>query len=100
MELIFRYLLLAAIIISSVLSVYYSFKSRRKTDVTERSYFGALNNIYMGISTMLVASLLVILFSSSTLKVVIAALAFLLGLFNTFAGSRNYSRLKKIREQS
>ncbi|MBW7459311.1 YtpI family protein [Paenibacillus sepulcri] len=86
-----HWLLLALIVLTSVLSVTFSFKSRRSADPRTRGMNAARTNICMGIMLVLIALFFMLAYSGSTIKVVFGALFIVLGLFNLFAGLRNHS---------
>ncbi|MWC27003.1 YtpI family protein [Paenibacillus sp. MMS18-CY102] len=88
---VLQWILFAGIILTSVLSVINSFKSRRAKSVAERGLHGARTNIYMGIMLMLIALIQMLMYSGSTLRVIVGAVFLVMGLFNLFAGLRNRS---------
>jgi hypothetical protein len=53
-------------------------------------------NMSMGFMLIFISLIQMFLFSGSTLRVVIGALFFLLGLFNLFAGLRNHSHYTRL----
>ena len=92
-----HWLLIILICLTSVLSVVFSFKARRSSAIRLRGIYGARLNICMGIMLVLIALFFMLLFSGSTVKVIIGALFIVMGLFNLFAGLRNhgvYSSMK------
>ena len=91
MILVLQWALLALVAVLSALTVRYSFKSRRAGDPRLRGLYGARMNISMGSMVIGIACLYMLLFSGSTLKVIVGAVLILLGLFNIFAGLRNYA---------
>jgi hypothetical protein len=93
---VLQWLSMAGITVSLILTVFYSYKSRRSADGRLRGLFAARMNICMGIMLLFI-SLIQIFYPGSTLRVIIGAIFMLLGLFNLFAGIRNhgyFSRLK------
>jgi hypothetical protein len=84
------------IIVTCVLSASYSFRSRRANDGLLRGLHTSKMNISMGLMLIFIAIIQMFLFSGSSLRVVIGALFFLLGLFNLFAGLRNYSQFTRL----
>lgn len=90
-------IILALIVVASlVMSAYYSFKSRRTADGRWRGLYASRMNINMGLMLIFLSILLLLMFSGSSVRVVVSSLFLLLGLFNLFAGIRNrsyYSRL-------
>lgn len=92
-----QYILYFGVVLSSVLSVYYSFKYRRETDAKKRGLFTARMNICMGVMLVCIAVVQLYLFADSSIRVVVGSAFLLIGLFNLFAGIRNhsvYTRLK------
>lgn len=83
--------LIVTIAASSVMSVVFSFKSRRSADLKSRGVYAARTNICMGITLILLAFVQMLMFSGSTLRLIVGAVFLLLGLFNLFAGMRNHS---------
>jgi uncharacterized membrane protein len=93
---ILQWTLAVLIIATSAGSVYFSYRSRRTADPKRRGLYAARMNICMGLMLLFIALIQMLLFSGSTLRVIVGALFMLLGLFNLFAGLRNhayYSRL-------
>ncbi|GMK38471.1 hypothetical protein PCCS19_15250 [Paenibacillus sp. CCS19] len=93
---ILHWLLTIAIIVTSVVSVTYSFKARRSPDPIVRGLNGARTNISMGAMLIMIALFQMLAFSGSTLKVVIGAVLLVLGVFNIFAGLRNQSTYRQL----
>jgi hypothetical protein len=94
---IVEWVIIAGIIFTSVLSVFFSFKSRRSGEPRIKGLYSARMNITMGVMLLLVASIQIFMYTASTLQVVIGSMFALLGLFNLFAGIRNhgmYSSMK------
>ncbi|TFE27837.1 YtpI family protein [Cohnella luojiensis] len=86
----------ALIIVTCFLSALYSFRSRRTNDGLQRGLYASKMNISMGLMLIFIAIIQMFLFSGSSLRVVIGALFFLLGLFNLFAGMRNRSHFTRL----
>lgn len=91
MDQLLQWLLLPCIIITLVLSVVFSFKSRRGTDAKLRGVNAAKMNISMGFMLMFIALVQLFLSNESTVRIVIGSLFLVLGVFNLFAGLRNLS---------
>ena len=83
--------LIAAVVVSSALSVYFSFRSRRADTVKQSGIYAARMNICMGIMLISIALIQILLFDTSTVRVIVGSVFLLLGLFNLFAGLRNHS---------
>ncbi|MBA9087421.1 hypothetical protein FHR92_003906 [Fontibacillus solani] len=83
------YVLYAGLIISSIGSIFYSFKSRRALDPIVRGKSSAKMNIFMGFMLIILALIQMFMYSGSTVRVVVGALFMVLGAFNIFAGIRN-----------
>lgn len=88
---VLMYILYAGLILSSIMSVVYSFKSRRSTDPVVRGSSSAKMNIWMGFMLIILSITQMFIFSGSTLRVIIGAVFMVLGAFNIFAGIRNNS---------
>lgn len=94
-----HWVIVVVIICMSLMSVYFSYKSRRASNARERGIFGARLNICMGTSLVFVALFMMLAFSGSTVKVIICGLIIVIGLFNLFAGLRNNSIYSSMRGQ-
>ncbi|RUS44547.1 YtpI family protein [Cohnella sp. AR92] len=90
----------ALVIVTSVLSVFYSYRSRRNSDAVMRGLYGAKMNICLGLTLILLALIQMLLFSGSTLRVIVGSIFFVMGLFNLFAGMRNHSHFTKHRSSA
>lgn len=91
MDQLMQWLLVPGFVITSVLSVIFSFKSRRSTDKRTRGIFAARMNVSMGIMLLFIAAIQLFMSGESTLRIVIGAIFIVLGIFNLFAGLRNLS---------
>ncbi|WP_424768069.1 YtpI family protein [Paenibacillus sp. sgz302251] len=89
MDQLMQWVLAPGIFLTLVLSVTYSFKSRRTKDKRERGILAAKTNICMGLMLLFIALVQLFLSGESTLRIVIGAVFMVLGLFNLFAGLRN-----------
>lgn len=92
-----QWILGLAVVLTSVLSVYFSFRSRRSRDPIDRGLYGARMNVSIGLALVFLALIQMVLFSGSTLRVIVGALFMVTGLFNLFAGMRNHSHFTKHR---
>lgn len=88
---VLQWTLLALVAVLSAVTVRYSFRARRAVDPRLRALNAARMNISMGAMVIAIACLYMLLFSGSTLKVIVGAVLILLGLFNIFAGLRNHA---------
>lgn len=84
------------IILSSLSSVVFSFRSRRSRDVRLRGLYAARMNISMGIMLIFIALFQMVIFSGSSIRVVVGSVFLLLGLFNLFAGARNHGHFRRM----
>ncbi|TYP71175.1 YtpI family protein [Paenibacillus methanolicus] len=91
MEIALHWVLIIAIIAVSVCSVTFSFKARRSSDARVRGLNTSLMNVCMGVMLMLLSLFFLLLYSGSTVKVIVSTLLIIIGLFNLFAGLRNHS---------
>lgn len=92
-----QWLFAPGIIITLILSVIFSFRSRRSADARTRGIFSARMNISMGVMLLFISLVQLFLSGESTLRIVIGAVFMVIGVFNLFAGLRNlaaYSRAK------
>jgi hypothetical protein len=95
-----QWILIAGIVVTSVISVFYSFKSRRSSDPRMRALNAARMNISMGVMLLFISLIQMFMYSGSTLRVIIGSIFMLLGLFNIFAGLRNRSIIRAAMERS
>ncbi|TBL75063.1 YtpI family protein [Paenibacillus thalictri] len=86
-----RTILFALIIVSLVISVYFSFRYRREADPKRRGIYASKMNIAMGIMLMIIAITQLFFFTDSITRRIFGTVCLLLGLFNLFSGIRNYS---------
>jgi ABC-type spermidine/putrescine transport system permease subunit II len=84
------------IFVPLILSVYYSFKSRRSQDPKLRGIYSARMNMAMGAMLIVIAVSQLFFFTDSNMRRVFGTICLLLGLFNLFAGLRNYSAFNKL----
>jgi len=89
------YVFYAAITVSCVLSVVFSFKARRAVDPNVRGLNAARMNLSMGALLVLAAIVQLLLFEPDTARIVVGTLFLLVGLFNVFAGFRNYGHFMR-----
>lgn len=89
------YVMYAILIVSSVCSIVFSIKSRRSLDARIRGLSQAKMNISMGFMLIVLALIQMLMFSGSTVRVVVGALFMVLGAFNIFAGIRNYGLISR-----
>lgn len=87
---------LAFILVAVLLgfSFYYSYKTRRQADPDMRGLLQAKQNMAMGLMLTVLSVYPLYLMPGSTIRVLIGALFLVLGLFNLFAGIRNYAVYK------
>ncbi|GGG26497.1 YtpI family protein [Paenibacillus abyssi] len=88
---IVQWLLIAGILASLLLTVFFSTKSRRSKDHRARGLYTARMNICMGIMLVLMSLIQMVMFSGSTVRVIVGSVFLVLGLFNLFAGLRNHT---------
>lgn len=90
----------AIVAVTAVLSLFFSFRSRRSADPIDRGLNASRMNISIGLMLIFLALIQMVLFSGSTLRVVVGAVFLLLGLFNLFAGMRNHALFTKHRSSA
>ncbi|MBB3108272.1 uncharacterized membrane protein YhaH (DUF805 family) [Paenibacillus phyllosphaerae] len=91
METALHWVLILTICAVSVCSVTFSFKARRSADARVRGLNQSLMNVCMGVMLVLLSLLFLLMYSGSTVKVIVSTLLIVIGLFNLFAGLRNHS---------
>jgi hypothetical protein len=89
--------LYVGVVIASVFSVVFSIASRRASNPKSRGMHTARMNVSMGLLLVLLAFVQFILFEPDTIRIVLGSLFLLLGLFNGFAGIRNYGIFIKMK---
>ncbi|XEC96458.1 YtpI family protein [Paenibacillus tarimensis] len=96
---VLQWLLIAGIIAMLLLTVFFSMKSRRSRDVKFRGLNAARMNICMGVMLVLLSLIQMVMFSGSSVRVIVGSLFLVLGLFNLFAGLRNHSIYGTMKEK-
>lgn len=86
--------------VTAVLSLVFSYRSRRASDPILRGLNASRMNISIGLMLIFLALIQMVLFSGSTLRVIVGAVFLLMGLFNLFAGLRNHSYFTKHRSSA
>lgn len=89
-----------AILATLILSVGFSFRSRRSADPVLRGLLAARMNICLGLMLILLALLQMFIYSGSTLRVIVGSVFLVLGIFNLFAGLRNHAFFTKRRSSA
>lgn len=95
---IIQWFLIAGICVTSALSVYFSFRSRRLVDFRKKGAAAAKMNVSMGFMLLLIAFVQMFLFTASSLRLIVGAVFLLLGLFNIFSGLRSLSVFRGIKD--
>ncbi|SHE14667.1 Uncharacterised protein [Chlamydia abortus] len=91
----YHYFLFFLVLATLAASVLYSIRYRTRRDPQTKRIEAAKMNISMGFMLIFVALTQFTLFDPSFLRGVIGAVFLLLGLFNAYAGFKNYSSYKK-----
>lgn len=91
-----QWVLIILICMTSGLSVYFSFRSRREQATALRGLYAAKMNICMGFMLLFIASIQIFMFTASTVRVIVGAVLLVIGLFNLFAGIRNHSHFQAV----
>jgi Zn-dependent protease len=89
-------ILFAFIVIMLVFSLYNSVRSRREKDPQKRGFYAARMNICMGIMLIAIAVTQLFFFTDSLMRRSFGVICFLLGVFNLFAGIRNYGYFQRM----
>ncbi|GIP38256.1 hypothetical protein J31TS4_15360 [Paenibacillus sp. J31TS4] len=91
----YNYVLFAAVCVSALFSVIYSFRYRRRSDPRQRGLDASRMNISMGFMLVLLAVTQVFTYEFSIARSLVGAVFFVLGLFNLFAGYKNRAIFRK-----
>lgn len=94
-----QWLLVMGILITLIMTSYYSIRARRSREPRERGLHTAHMNINMGAMLLLMSLIQMVMFSGSTVRMIVGAIFLLLGLFNLFAGLRNRSLFSAMKQQ-
>jgi hypothetical protein len=89
-------ILFAFIIVMLALSLYNSLRSRREQHPQRKGLYAARMNIFMGIMLVAIAVSQLFFFTDSLLRRSFGVICFLLGVFNLFAGIRNYGYFQRM----
>ncbi|WP_426249357.1 YtpI family protein [Paenibacillus pabuli] len=95
---VLKYALIAIFALAMVCSALNSIRSRRTTNPVLVGLYRSWTNIWMGGMLIILALILMFVFTGSTLSVVVEALFLIMGAYNLFAGLRNrsyYARLQQ-----
>lgn len=83
------------IIVALMVSLFYSFRSRRSQDPRLRGLYASRMNIAMGAMLIIIAITQLFFFTDSNTRRIFGVVCFLLGMFNLFAGLRNHSHFTR-----
>lgn len=97
---ILQQILVVLICLTLICSLYFSIRSRRSSDGVLRGLYGARMNISMGLMLLFMAFIQMVMFTGSTVRVLVGTLLLAVGLFNLFAGLRNHSYFSRQQRQS
>ncbi|HZG58451.1 YtpI family protein [Paenibacillus sp.] len=90
------YVFYAAIALACVGSVAFSLLARRATEPKARGLHAARTNLCMGALLVLAAAVQFVLFEPDTVRIIVGSLFLLIGIFNLFAGLRNYGYFSRM----
>jgi len=85
-----------AILLFAALSVAFSILHRRARSHARKGLLQARMNICMGLMLVGIAAIQILLFDTSTVRVIVGTVFLLLGLFNLFAGLRNHAYFARL----
>lgn len=83
-------LLSIIIVLSLLLTVYYSYRYRREQDPKLRGLYASRMNIAMGSMLLILAVSQLFFFNDSVIRRIFGVVCFILGMFNFFVGLRNH----------
>lgn len=98
MEQVLQTVLAFAVILLAVLSFVFSIMHRRTRSPERKGLLQARMNISMGLMLMAIAAIQILLFESSTVRIIVGTVFLLLGLFNLFAGLKNHAFFSRMAE--
>jgi len=98
MDSLIQWVFAPGIMITLLLTVIFSYKSRRSNDQRLRGLNASRMNISMGIMLLFIAGVQLFLSNESTARIVIGSLFLVIGVFNLFAGLRNHSIFRTMRQ--
>lgn len=84
-------------VLALLYSVFCSFKSHRSNEPRERGLYSARMNISLGIMLIILAVIQMLVFSGSTVRVIVGAVFMVIGCFNIFAGIRNHGYFTRMK---
>jgi uncharacterized membrane-anchored protein len=90
------YVFYAAIVLTSALSVIFSFRSRRAADPIQKGLHAARMNLSMGSMLICMALVQWILFEPDTIRIALGSVFIVIGFFNLFAGFRSYGYYSRL----
>lgn len=97
---VLKYALIAIFAVAMVFSALNSIRSRRTSDAAIAGLYRSWTNIWMGGMLIVLALILMFVFTGSTLSVVVEALFLIMGAYNLFAGIRNRSYYARLQQRS
>jgi heme/copper-type cytochrome/quinol oxidase subunit 2 len=90
-------ILFIIIVILLLISVYFSFRYRREQNPQKRGIYASYMNICMGFMLIAIAITQLFFFTDSAFRRIFGTICLLLGLFNVFAGFRNYGMYQRMK---
>ncbi|WP_145047813.1 MULTISPECIES: YtpI family protein [Paenibacillus] len=97
---VLKYSLIAIFTLTLVCAAVNSIRSHRSTHPAATGVYRSWTNIWMGAMLIVLALILMFVFSGSTLSIVVEALFLLVGAYNLFAGFRNRSHYARLQQQA
>ncbi|GAS80710.1 YtpI family protein [Paenibacillus amylolyticus] len=97
---VLKYALIAIFAVVMVFAALNSIRSRRTSDAASAGLYRSWTNIWMGSMLIVLALILMFVFTGSTLSVVVEALFLIMGAYNVFAGIRNRSYYARLQQRS
>lgn len=97
---VLKYALIAIFAVAVVFAALNSIRSHRSSDATSAGLYRSWTNIWMGVMLVVLALILMFVFTGSTLSVIVEALFLIMGAYNVFAGIRNRSYYARLQQRS
>ncbi|MNP09595.1 hypothetical protein D3C76_1017080 [compost metagenome] len=97
---VLKYALIAIFAVAMVFAALNSIRSHRSSDAASAGLYRSWTNIWMGGMLVVLALILMFVFTGSTLSVIVEALFLIMGAYNVFAGIRNRSYYARLQQRS
>lgn len=94
-----QYVMLALVLAATCVTVYHSYQTRRAPGRKAKGLSSSRTNISMGVMLILAAVALLFMFSDSGTRRTVASVFAIIGVFNLYAGLRNYGTYSRLPDE-